>query len=183
MELFFTVLAVVVIAIARPVLKAVAQNVYNKTGYNGLAAVPKFLMYVISLATILLASLAGMYHILFAVGIIILGIALMSLVNIKAGIPSALLLGFTQVFCGAASIITTIVSGMLRVAGIQLRGNGGSSLSVDEALNISRAQVEKNEAERVQYQTDRANAYAQNQGFQDADEAERYGIKTGKPQQ
>lgn len=140
------------------------------------------MMYIVSIVTIGGVLLAAHVSNFLSLVVFLLGGIIMSLVNLKAGVANALLLGFIQVLCGVASIVGTIVSGMLRVAGAQMGNNTGASLNVNTALDISRKQVEKNTEEGIKYETERADAYAKHQGFRDADDAEgTYGIKTGKP--
>ncbi|WP_315117410.1 hypothetical protein [uncultured Clostridium sp.] len=120
-------------------LKKLAQKIYNETGYNGVKGLPKFLTVLFGIVNIFLAfvlsvAIEEQYYSLamIVVAVFLLLIAILTLVNKKAGLKDAILLATLQTISGAIMIILLFVH----------RSFGGFSssgfldiLSIDESIN------------------------------------------------
>ncbi|NOW02433.1 hypothetical protein [Clostridium beijerinckii] len=110
--MFLIILVFLVGAITMFPLKKLAQKIYNDTGYNGLRGLPKFLTIFFGLVNIFLGivldvAIEGRYYDLAAIvgALFLLLIALLTLVNKKAGLKNAILLAILQTISGAIMII------------------------------------------------------------------------------
>lgn len=121
-------------------LKKMAQKVYDETGYNALGGLPKFLTIIFGLINIFLGLVLDVaierkiYS--FAIGtvaIFILLIALLTLVNKKAGLKSAIILAILQTISGAIMIVLLFAnrcfggilsSGVLNILSIDASSRG-----------------------------------------------------------
>ena len=106
------ILVLVVGLIAMFPLKKLAQKIYNETGYNGVKGLPKFLTIFFGIINIFSALIfyvsieekdykfAGI-----TVAIVLLLMALLILVNKKAGLKNSILLAILQTISGAVLIV------------------------------------------------------------------------------
>ena len=171
-------------------IKKIAVAIYQKTGVNTLKKLNKFLWYVEGV-TILLAIGSESTPILILP--IIIAIALQYLLCMKAGVVPAIIMALVHGICGAMFGLLNVIVFFLNL----YTGKGGSGLgglfSIDEsayevqkinnAAQEDYAQAQKRAEEIKREEQERADAYAQHQGFRDAEDAERTaGIKTGRPQ-
>ncbi|WP_236895394.1 hypothetical protein [Clostridium beijerinckii] len=137
--MFLIILVFLVGAITMFPLKKLAQKIYNDTGYNGLRGLPKFLTIFLGLVNIFLGivldvAIEGRYYDLAAIvgGIFILLIVLLTLVNKKAGLKSAILLAILQTISGAIMIILLFAN---RCFGGLLSSGIIDILSINEHVN------------------------------------------------
>lgn len=93
-------------------LKKLSQKIYNETGYNGVKGLPKFLTILFGIVNIFLGvviavAIEGKNYDFAAITVVIflLLIALLTLVNKKAGLKNAILLAILQTMSGAIMII------------------------------------------------------------------------------
>lgn len=133
------ILVFVVGLIAMFPLKKLAQKIYNETGYNGIKGLPKFLTILFGIVNIFLGivldvAIEAKYYnfIAFTVAIFLLLIALLTLVNKKAGLKNAILLAILQTISGAIMIILLFV---YRCFGGILTNNFLGILSINENIN------------------------------------------------
>ncbi|WP_315080590.1 hypothetical protein [uncultured Clostridium sp.] len=120
-------------------LKKLAQKIYNETGYNGVKGLPKFLTVLFGIVNIFLAvvisvAIEEQYYSLamIVVAVFLLLIAVLTLVNKKAGLKDAILLSTLQTISGAIMIILLFAHHFL--GGISSSGVL-DILSIDESIN------------------------------------------------
>jgi hypothetical protein len=101
-------------------LKKLAQKVYDETGYNGVRGLAKFFTVLFGIVNIFLAmviyvAIDKKYYNLIAitVGVFLLLIAILALVNKKAGLKNAVLLGILQSVSGVIMVVLLFVNRFL----------------------------------------------------------------------
>ncbi|OOM06421.1 hypothetical protein [Clostridium saccharobutylicum] len=120
-------------------LKKLAQKIYNETGYNGVRGLPKFLTILfgivnIFLALVLSAAIEEHYYGFagIAVAIFLFLIAILTLVNKKAGLKNATLLAILQTISGAIMVILLFAN---RCFGGILSSGIINILSINESID------------------------------------------------
>ena len=172
------------------VIKKAAIEVYKKTGVNTLKGFSKFLWYVEACALLCAVGLESELLLILAV---VVSAALQFLLCMKAGIPSAVIMGILHGIGGGLFGVINVALFFLNLATGKGPAGMGKLFSFDESayevqkvnndMEKSYAETQKRAEEIKKEEQERADAYAQHQGFRDAEDAERTaGIKTGRPQ-
>lgn len=195
MEGIFTIIGIIVGCFVTIFgTKKFAQKVYNETGYNALEKTNKFLMGFMFVLPIVVALIMGsnpnnaIIILCFLIPFVVLVVR-----NLKAkSVSNIIILTVLQTIGGLFIILFGILKIVLSVVGLGGKGKPILNLDIDttqkEVNNLNNSvdkiniQQDENNESIKQEELDKANAYAQKQGFEDADEAEFNGIKTGKPE-
>lgn len=181
------------------VTKKYAQKVYNETGYNAVDKTNRFLMgcmyalpFIVTLASSFYGNARTADNKLIAL-LFLIPVAILIIRNLKAKNPvNIILLTLLQIVGGLFIVLLGIFKLVLRCIGLGKSGASSFGLDINtaqreiEEIQQTAAQQAQQQAlrseEEKQEATTRADAYAQYHGFEDADEAERLGFKTGKPE-
>ena len=160
--------------------RKVAQNIYVKTGYYGFGTAQRALCAFILILPVALSLVGkGSPEPSFrAVAPALIPIAILVLMNLKAKNPVYIIvLTVLQIIYGIVWILFVILKfGLSLVFHSSLNFDWGITEQMQAQFQAQTAQQQKQEWEKLE----RAEVYAQKQGFRDADEAELFGIDTGK---
>lgn len=168
------------------VLVYMGKSIYKKTGVNSFKLINKLLWYVE--ACIVFYGMGAGWHPAPLVLIVLAFGVLHTVMYLKAGTANAIILGVLHAVGGAFAAAAQIA---FWVADLAMKlafgtGTGGINLSgvfnINEATAASQAAYAAQQAQQKAEDSERADAYAHHDGFQNADEAEDWGISTGKPQ-
>lgn len=183
------IIFIVAAGVAMGLTKGIAIKIYRKTGVNTLNIIHKILWYV-QLAGFVFGF--GAPSLVLLIATIAAGIALHTVLTLKAGIPNAIITGVVQGVGGAIIAFANFAFfalGLVTGSGSKLGGMFSIDTSIAEVNELNaitqeqaaQQQAAAQAAQRQAYET--ADAYAQRLGFRDADDAERAGIDTGKHRQ
>lgn len=163
--------------------KKLGQLVYDKTGYNAFSGLNKFLCFLIFLLPLGIDMAGGNRpNLQLMVLSAIIPIVLLIIQNLKVKKP-AYVVGLTlfQIFYGISFLLFLVIKLSLKYAFKMASFDLGVNIDTKQsAYNQTLNNARVNEDARKQANNKSADAWAQKQGFEDADAAERIGIKTGK---
>lgn len=176
-ELYIIVIVVAVVAMF--LIKNFANRIYRDTGVNTLNFLHKFLWYVQMVGLVFgigaMSSQYGEPSPLPLIATIIGGIALHTVITLKAGVPNAIITGVLQGIGGGA---IAIVNFFLWVLGLFTGNRLGGMFNINQDAQVAQKQTEARLNPRLANEL--PDDYAKRLGFSSADEAEAAGIDTGK---
>lgn len=179
----FIVICIVGIVVAF-IMRSVAVSVYRKTGVNTIKGIHKALWYVEAVA--ILGGIGAELSPVLLVLMIVAFAALHAVLSLKAGVANAVIMGVLQAVGGMMAALLQVVVWLLNIS-MSISGmGGGKTANIAGVFNINETYEAERSAAAARYEQQKAadneaaDAYAQHQGFRNADEAEAFGIRTGK---
>lgn len=163
--------------------KKLGQAVYDKTGYNAFNEMNKLLCYSIIVLPFGI-GIAGKNtpNIKLMVISSIIPIVILLVQNLKVKKP-LYIAGLTifQIFFGISGLMFLLLNIVFKYAFKMVNFDIGVNIDTTQgSFNETLENVKLSDEAKKKSNNEQAEAWAQNQGFQDADEAERMGIRTGK---
>lgn len=123
------------------VLKGVANSIYKKTGHDGLGFIVRALIYVESFACVgsyamaEQGEMAQSQAILIIVASVILGCVLFTLLNLKVGMPNAVILGVVCGTFGAFVALGALIMICIKLAFVSLAMVSGGKFNTKSIPN------------------------------------------------
>lgn len=177
------IIVIVVALVSMFLIKNIANRIYRETGVNTLNFAHKALWYVQMVGLVFgIAIMSGQNQYQYGppspmllIVTIIAGIALHTVITLKAGVPNAVMTGVVQGIGGGA---VAVVNALLFFLGLFTGNRLGGMFNINKDAAVAQKQLDAMGTPRMANEL--PDDYAKRLGFNNADEAEAAGIHTGK---